>query len=475
MSNNIEHRKPSTAYALMVLAGVLIIVLGANKLISAPIQPMFLVAWLFIYPICMNLGYTYKEIDAGVIEFCKKGLGPILILMAVGAMIATWIAAGTVPAIIYYGLKVISPQIFLLATFVLCSLVSLACGTSWGTMGTAGIAMFAVGASLGVPDAMTVGAIVSGSYLGDMLSPMSDSTNVASAACGTDLITHCKELAYIALPVSLISAAIFYVLGLRFASDNFDNSYVISVSNALAGQFNMGILAFVPIIFLLVLLIMKKPAMLSMLASALMANVIAVFYQGLDATKCMTFFWTGYKITTGEAFLDTLLNRGGVQSMFSTASLMLFAFGMIGAFDTVGILDAIIQPIANKVKNVVQLTGVSQLISIIGNTMGTNTFSLLMTGSLMTPAYEKYKLHPTNLSKAINATSTVFCPLIPWNASGIYVIALFGVGTLSFAPYALYSYLMPIAAFLFVVFKIRVIPADVHLENGEKYVKQKNN
>lgn len=236
-------------------------------------------------------------------------------------------------------------------------------------MGTAGIAMFAVGESMGVPIGMTVGAIVSGSYLGDMVSPMSDSTNVVSAG-----------------------------------------------------------------------------------------------YQGHSIFNLIPTFWTGYKISTGEAFLDTLLNRVGVQSMFSSAFMMLFAFGMIGALNKVGILDAIVNPIVAKIKNVIHLTAVSRFISIIGNTMGTNTFSLLMTGSLMAPVYKKFDLHPTNLSKAINATSTVLCVFIPWNASGIFVIGLFGGSVLDFMPYAVYSYLMPIAALLAVVFKFRVIPIDKVLD-----------
>ena len=436
MSANSERKKPSTGYALLVLAGVLVIVLGANKLISAPIQPMFLVAWLWIYPMCMRLGYSFQEIDAGVMESIKKGMGAVLTILVVGAMIATWIAAGTVPAIIYYGMKIVSPKIFLAATFLLCCVVSVACGTSWGTMGTAGIAMFAIGESLGIPSGMTVGAIISGSYFGDMLSPMSDSTNVSSAAVGTDLITHCKELGIIAIPVMALTAVIYGVMGLRFGGDAFDGSVVDEVVSALVG------------------------------------GVVAVLYQGMDANNIMNVFWTGYKASTGNTFLDTLLNRGGVTNMSATAFMMIFAFGMIGAFNTVGIMEAIIHPIAKKTKSLVQLTLVSEVIAFIGNMMGTNTFSLLMTGTLMAPAYKEYKLHPTNLSKAMTAISTPGCTFIPWNASGIYVIGLFGVGTLSFAPYACLVYLMPLAVLLSVVFKFRVIPASVNLEAGEKYTRK---
>ncbi len=468
-NEKLERRKPTVGYAVLTLAGVLAIILGGNLLLAAPIQPMFLIVWLFVVPMCMKLGYTYKEIENGMMESIKKGMGAVLTIMVVGALIATWISAGTVPAIIYYGLKIINPGIFLLASFVLCSMVSLACGTSWGTLGTAGIAMFAVGESLGVPTGMTVGAIVSGAYLGDMMSPMSDSTNVASAAVGTDLITHCKELAIIGLPVALVTCVIYYFMGMQFATDSFDSSYIDEIIAAINMEFNVGFLAFVPVILLLALIFLKKPSMLSMLVSALVAAAIAVFYQGVAATQCLTILWSGYTADTGEEFLDTLLNRGGVTSMAATAFMMIFAFGMIGAFNTVGIMDAIIHPIAQKTKSILQLTLVSEIIALIGNMMGTNTFSLLMTGSLMSPAYKEKGLHPTNLSKAINATSTPGCTFIPWNASGMYVVGMYGVGTLGFAPYACYVYLMPLAILLTVFLKFRVVPASVNLEAGEKY------
>lgn len=470
-----EKKKASTPYAIFSLIGVLVIVLGANLVFNAPIQLMFLLVWLFVIPVCMNLGYSFQEIDGAMMESCKKGLGVILLLMAVGAIIGTWIACGAVPSIIYFGLKIIRPDIFLLTTFLLCVMVSLACGTSWGTAGTAGIAMFAIGEGLGVPSGMTVGAIISGSFLGDMLSPMSDSTNVAAAAVGTDLVTHCKQLFYIVLPSFLITAVLYYVIGLQFATDHFDTSYIQEICGSIAGQFHIGPVVFLPVIVLLVLLIMKKPAVISMLISSVTAAVAAVISQGVPANKIMDYMWNGYQITTGKEFLDTLLNRGGITSMFVTAAMLLYAFGMIGAFNQVGILEAVIAPVIKLANSVKKLTLVSQITALLGNIMGTNTFSLLMTGSLMLPAYKKYNLHPTNLSKAINATSTVIAPLIPWNIAGMYVGGLFGVSTLAFAPYSFICYITPIVAFLMVLFNYRVIPADVNLEGGEKYKKQKTN
>lgn len=474
MSSNTEavvRRKPSITYALFALLGSIGIILGASVFLKAPIHAMFFFVWLFVIPVAMKLGYTFEEVNAAMMENCKRGLGPILLLMAVGAIISSWIASGAVPSIIYVGLKLISPERFLLACFILCSLVSLACGTSWGTAGTAGLAMFAIGESLNIPTGMTVGAIVSGSFLGDMLSPMSDSTNVAAAAVGTDLVTHCKQLAYVALPATVVSAVAYYFVGLQFATDQFDDSYVVGICDSLDHFFHIDAIAFIPVLVLLGLLMIKKPAVPSMLVSALVAGVVAVAYQGVAQDDIFNILWKGYHVQTGETFLDKLLNRGGIASMFSTAMLMLYAFGMIGAYNATGVLDAIIEPIARWATSVRKLTFASQAISILGNIMGTNTFSLLMTGSLMSPAYKSFHLHPTNCSKAINATSTLIAPFIPWNITGMYLYGLFSVSCLDFAPWSFMCYICPLTAFLMVVFNYRVIPDHVDLEHGEKYVK----
>ena len=467
----LEHRKPTTAYGIFSLALVLVVCLGASNFLNAPIKGMFFLAWLIIIPLCMHLGYSYTEIWNGMMEYCKKGLSSIIILLAVGAIIGTWIACGAVPTVIYFGLSVISPKVFLLTTFVLCSCVSLACGTSWGTLGTAGIAMFAIGEGMGIPAPMTVGAIVSGSYFGDMVSPMSDSTNVAAAAVDTDLITHCKELVRIVIPMFLVSCIIYYVMGIQFAEVSFDSSYIDEIMGSMDQYFHMNLIALLPMILLFVLLFLKKPAIPSMLVSALFGCVVAL-YQGAEITNVLGYFWNGYSIETGEEFLDTLLNRGGVTSMFETGSFMLFCFAMVGAFNTVGILEAIIHPIASKAKSVIQLTAITQLISILGNFMGTNCFTLMMTGTLMAPAYKEMKLHPTNCSKVMNCTSTVIVSLIPWSADGIFILGLFGVSTLRYGVYSIYAYLAPIIAFIFALIGYRVIPADVHIEKGEKYNKK---
>lgn len=459
-----DKKQPSTGYALFALGGVLAIILGGNIFFDAPLHIMFFISWLFIIPVSMYLNYTYEEINNSMMDSIKGGMGPILLLMAVGAVIGSWIASGAVPGIIYYGLKMITPEYFLLTAYLLCVVVSVATGTSWATAGTAGIAMLAIGESLGVPTGMIVGAIISGSFFGDMISPMSDSTNVVAAAVKVDLFTHIKELSFIAIPSMIISGILYYFIGLTVSVDNFDPSYIEGLYQSIAVYFNVGIIAFIPVFVLLILLILKKPAVPSMLISSLIAVMVAIFYQDFPMGEAMASMWNGFTISTGEQFLDSLLNRGGVVSMLETTTLMTFAFGMIGAFNVTGILKASIEPVIKITNSIPKLTFASQAIALLGNVMGTNTFALLMTGSLMLPAYEEFGLHPTNLSKAINATSTVIAPLIPWNIAGIYIIGLFNVGVVEYLPYSFISYVTPIVAFVMVLLKFRIQPITIDMK-----------
>ena len=463
-----RHRKPTFGYAVFVISVILAVTLALVVFMHAPIEPAFFLIWLVMFPLTMYLGYTYEEITEAAMDSIKGGLEAMLIVLAVGAMIGTWIAAGTVPTIIYYGLQFISPDFFLLSAFVLCSLVSLACGTSWGTLGTAGIAMYAVGLSMGIPPGITLGAIISGSYLGDMASPMSDSTNVAAAATGCNLIFHCKQLAMVAFPVAAVTGFLYYIIGTFYAADNFDSALIVEITEVIGANFSTGIVALVPAAVLIGLLVAKKPALGSMLFSAFVGAVVAVVYQGQPLEQAIPTFWEGFVPASGHDFIDTLLRRGGVMSMVGALCMMMFGFGLIGALRSVGILDVLIQPIASKVKSIRQLTFVTQLMAYLTDSLGSNYFSLIVTGSMMSPLYKKFGLHPSNLSKAMNGTSTILCATIPWNVSGIFVLSLYGLPILSWLPWALFSYLMPIGIFLFVLFNISVVPADVESGAGQE-------
>ncbi len=465
--NRPRHAKPTMAYSVFVVIGLMFIILGGYRLLSAPMNIMFAMSWLFLYPAAMYLGYSYKEINDAVLDQCRKGMTGVFIIISVGALIASWIACGCVPAIIYYGLGIVNPKFFLLATFMLCVIVSSACGTSWGAAATAGVAMFAIGESLGVPSAITVGAIASGSLFGDMLSPLSDSANIAALSVGTDLVRHCKESAIIAIPAMLVTAVIYGVMGMGYSSGSFDEAYILGVREAIAGLFHCGFLPFIPMFLLFVLLFLKVPALFAMLISALTGGIIAVGYQSLPLDKMFTVMWSGYKLESGNAFIDTLFNRGGMTSMASTLMLLLFSYGVIGIMNKVRIMDALVTPLVNKTKSALSLAIVSEIVAAIGVCFGNGGVAMLLTGSIMEPAYRKQKLDPLNLSKVSSALAVPWNGMIPWTTTSIYFLSLFNVGAAQFSPYFVFAYVMPLMALVFVALHFREIPLTEEEEKGE--------
>ena len=351
--------------------------------------------------------------------------------------------------------------------------VSGACGTSWGAAATAGVAMFAIGESLGIPSAITVGAIASGSLFGDMLSPLSDSANIAALSVGADLIKHCKESAFIAIPAMLVTAVIYGIMGLSYSAGTFDEAYIMGIREAIAGLFHCGLLTFVPMILLFVLLFLKVPALFAMLISALTGGVIAVGYQGLALKRMFTVMWSGYKIESGTPFIDTLFNRGGMTSMAATLMMLLFSYGVIGIMNKVGIMDTLVAPLVNKAKKTISLAIVSEIIAAIGVCFGNGGVAMLLTGSIMGPAYEKQNLDPVNLSKVSSALAVPWNGVIPWTTTSIYFMSLFNVSAAQFSRYFVFALVMPVMALIFVALRIRELPLQNEsvtckvLNNGE--------
>ena len=446
-----EKKKPSFIYAASTFVLVLAVVLGGYYFLGIGLEVMFLFSWLLVFPACMKLGCSYGELEQGAFEFIKKGMGPVLLSLVVGGTISTWIGAGTVPAIIYYGLCYLKPGNFLLVAFVLSLALSLACGTAWGTMGTIGIAMFAVGQSFQVPAALTVGAIFSGAFLGETCTPMSSTSNACAAITGVPIMKHCEKAGKLAAVSGIIAAALYLLLGRQFAGSALPEDYIAGLCTQLTANFEIDWYAFIPMIVLFALILRNVPAVFSMLISAIAAGFVAVFHQGMDLQSVVSAFWNGFVVTGEEgALLAALLSHGGVKSMFNTICTMIFTFGIIGAFNTVGLMEAIINPVFRNTRSPIRLTATTQLVAIVGNMLGTNTFSILMAGSLMTKAYEQAGVEKHNLSRDITAASTVLCPLIPWNVSGLYITGLFGIGSLAAVPFAFCAFLTPLFSYVFI-------------------------
>lgn len=308
--NETTKKVPSVGYAaLMMISFAAFLVIGL-LVFSAPLQTVVFLAWLLMNALALPLGYTYRDLEKIGLDAVRGSLPPVVIMLGVGALISVYIAAGTVPTIIFYGLKIINVKFFLVTALLLCSIVSLFTGTSWGTMGTVGIALLGVGTGLGIPVGMTAGAIISGSWFGDKLSPLSDTTNFAAAVMGIDVVKHAKHMCYTTIPALAASAVVFLFLGHNIDQTQVSLEGIEEISVGLQANFKVGLIPLIPMVVVIVMLLMQRAPAQSILIGVVTAIFIAVFYQGEDAGFVLKAFYSGYNKTFDQAFLTTLLNRG---------------------------------------------------------------------------------------------------------------------------------------------------------------------
>jgi len=438
--------KPSFTYSIMIILIVIMIIAIGLFVFEATIQIMMFAALLAVIPLIARLGYTFKEVEESAYQSMLTALQPGMIILTVGILIGSWMASGTVPSIIYYGIQTISPNLFLVIALVLCSIVSMATGASWATIGTAGVAMMGVGQSLGIPIGMTGGAVVSGAFFGDKMSPLSDSTNLSAAIVGVKLMDHIKHMLWTTGPAYIISAIIFTVLGFIYSGSSVDAEQVNILMNYLSENFKFGFIPLLPALIVIILLVMRRPPVSSIFIGALAGGAVALFYQKeLTFSAILDVFYKGYTDSSGIELVDTLLQQGGLTSMFPLLALYLFALGLGGILYEYGILEAILSEIVTYIKRASQVVVLSMVTSyfllFIG---GSYSFSGVMTGTLMKPLFEKYNIPPENLSRLMEDTSTQATPLVPWTAAGLFTSAALGISPLVYLPFSFLALITPL-------------------------------
>lgn len=421
----------------------------------------------------LRLGYNWNDIEKGVFHVIHVSLPSVSVLITVGMIIGVWIASGTVPTLIYYGLTILSPQIFLAAAMVLCSVVSLSLGTSWGTVGTVGLALMGIGAGFGIPVYWTAGAVVSGAFFGDKVSPLSDTTNLAPAVTGTDLFSHIKNMMPTTVPAMLIAFAIYLFAG-YFVIEQGDVSFarIEGITMALQDNFYISPLLLLPALLVIVLAVKKMPPIPSLFAGVVAGGLAAMLAQGEGLHDIFTYSNSGFKIDTGIAEIDSLLNRGGIQSMMWTISLVLIALGFGGALEKTGCLETIINSIIAKVRS---FAGIQT--AAIGTSVATNLvagdpyLSIALPGRMYAPVYRGMGYSTLNLSRAIEEGGTLISPLIPWNAGGAFVISALALGVadgnlenLLYIPLAFACWLSPVFGIIYAhlgIFSPRATAAEM--------------
>ena len=415
------------------------------------------------------LGYDWETIETSMKDGIYRALQSIMILAIIGILIGVWLVGGVVPTMIYYGLKILSPSIFLIAALLICSITSLATGTSWGTMGTMGLALIGIAQGIGIPPYVAAGAAISGAYFGDKMSPLSDTTNLAPAMAGTDVFTHVK---FMAMPTGVayaISLIFFAVMGFKYSSGGTgDVSQIDVMSNGLKDLFTINPILLLPPIIVIVAVALKIPAIPGITLGIIAGLVLGLIFQG-DATlgDFLSCGMNGFESHTGVKSLDSLLSTGGLMNMMFSISLTILAMMFGGIMEATHQLEVLVDKLLKLVKNGPALIILTELTCVASNaTMPEQYISIVVPGRMYAETYKNAGLHPKTLSNALEGAGTVTSALIPWNTCGVFIMTTLGVNTLQYGPYAIFNIVMPLTVIVMAFFGLTL--AD---ENGNRMTK----
>ncbi|MCB9092267.1 MAG: Na+/H+ antiporter NhaC [Halobacteriovoraceae bacterium] len=413
---------------------------------------------------------NYYDLELAAIHSIKHSMQANLILLSVGSLIGIWILSGVVPTMIYYGIKIMSPQFFLPTACLICSFVSLATGSSWSTGGTVGIALIGVGQTLGIPLPMVAGAVISGSYFGDKLSPLSDTTNLAPAMAGSNLFDHIRYLLITTIPAITLAVLGFFVLGLQFSSHEVVLDQVNEVMSVIEKAFYISPLMFLAPGLVLFLVYKKLPALPSMLLGTLAGVVLALFFQekllGSNSYEVIIKVASdGFVSETGNSFVDSLFSRGGMSSMLNTVWLIMMAMFFGGMMEACGYLETLAMHLLKFVSGVGTLVGATLASCIFLNITASDQYlSIVVAGRMFREAYQKFGLAPVNLSRTLEDGGTVTSVLVPWNSGGAYFSNILGVETLSYLPYCFFNLVTPLVSIFIASFKIGILKASDNID-----------
>jgi NhaC family Na+:H+ antiporter len=450
-------REAPFALALLCVAALVGMIFYNVKILGSDVNhvPLVLATALVAGVAVLLLKQPWQEIEAGMLKAIQSALTPILILMAIGMVIAAWMQSGVVPQLIVYGLKLISPSVFLVTSFLVCCVVSLATGSSWLTAGSVGVALIAAGSTMGLHVGMVAGAIVSSSYFGDKMSPLSDTTNLAPAMAGATLAEHIKHMVWTVAPATVIALIGFVILGRGGTADPAALVNVDEVVATLERNFTLGPWLLIPPVLTLVLVMKRFPAVPALILGALLAvgiGVIGHAPQGRvhELGGYVGAMFGGYTAATGHPMVDDLLSRGGMGSMMTTVALVLCAMCFGGALVATGMLRSLTDAMLMLVRGTGSLIATT-LATCLGVNIATSDqyMSIVVPGQMFKEAYLQRRLHPKNLSRALEDSGTMTSPLIPWNTCGQQMAAVLGVGAGLYWNYALLNLVVPVISLIY--------------------------
>lgn len=438
----------------IVVSLIPVIVTGAALWLSIfvlDVQPHFA---LFLGATAAGLcayaqGCSWEIIREGYKHSICRTISALLILLIIGMLIGVWIASGIVPALMFFGFEFLTPRWFLPLILLFCSAMSLLTGSSWTTVGTLGVAAVGISEGLGISPAMTAGAVVSGAFFGDKISPMSDSTNLTSSVLGVNLFDHIRHMLYTTVPALAITLIVFTLLG--FATSGNGSVHDVSVyTESIRQNFNLSFWLFIPPTTVILLIVRKVPAIPCLISGLVLGGLAYLLFQDGSWAGLFETIHSGFRIDTGDARMDELFSRGGMESMYGVVSLALVSLALGGIMDSTGMLHAIVLKLSRFVRSTGNLT-----LTVLGTSIFVNLFSanqylaVILPGQMFEECYRNRVLKLKNLTRTLEAGGTLTAPLIPWNSSGVFVYSALGVSAAQYAPYAILCWLTAIVVAFF--------------------------
>ena len=453
---------PQSLLLLLLIIGSVAVCIRLKT--GGPMIGLFL-SWIIIYLFCKVLKINYDQIVGGAYDAIRVVVPTLCLLMSIGVMIGTWLQSGTIASIIVGGLKMINPTWLLPLTLVFCAVLSLVTGTSYGSVGSAGVAMMAIGNAMGIHPGMVAGAVICGAMFGDKLSPLSDTTNLAPAVAGSKLNDHVRSMLWTTLPTFAISLVLFTILGISQTSGGYEEGNLLVYIDALQGEFKLGFVTLLPAVVIIVLLLCKVNAIVSLGLSAVCAGAVSFFYQGATLQSIIRVAYNGYSTQIEEAILKTILNRGGMSSMLQYVAIICFAVGMGGMLDRLGVLGNILNAITGRINSDGSLILASLLVGYVTSLIScSQPMSHVLTGNMMKPLFKARRVAPEILSRTLEDAGTLSGPMIPWHGYCVYMAGTLGVAWSVFFPYLFLLYLTPLFSIFYGFSGISI----KHVETNEK-------
>ena len=460
--------KPTLFQAVLPLLGLLVCLGGGYAILKLPTQVCLLGAAVIAGFVALWIGIGWDDMLEGMVEKVTASFGSILVMICVGAMIASWIFSGTIPMLIYYGIKLIDPRFLFVTGFLVCAIISTFTGTSFGSAGTAGVAVMGVAIGTGAPLPIAAGAVISGAVFGDKLSPFSDTTMLAPVAAGCDLYDHIKHMIYTTGSATILSLVVYFIAGFTLPKESMASPELVQqMLSTLDTMFHFNPILLLPPVIVLAGAFFRKPTVPCMLLASVLGILLGMIFQGFSFATGMTAFYSGFNVSMtnfqGDVIpqINTLLNRGGLMGMMSTILLIFCAFAFGGIYSKSGCVSVILEKLMNGIRSVGSLITSTVAATIFMSLVtGSSYLAILVPGEMFSPAFDQFGLHRKNLSRTLEDAGTCVVPLVPWAVAGTYMANTLGVSTIQYLPWSVLCYSSFVFAIIFGFTGLTIKKAD---------------